>query len=450
MWLLYPSPVSPVDFSSVHELPVQPRGAIGFWLSGGSVVGDQLLDIRRQPAHAHLPVFVDCELSEGLRLLSDGVASSLEEAVELASEWRPAASRLPPAAQTPAIALARYLYLRPFAALSPVRDFRAHQAYRYPLAEALCDGPHSELLVDSLKEKGWLIQGHLVDRLRKCGGCHSTHLNYVDICPACRSLNIRPASFLHCFSCSHVAPRDRFLSGELLICPSCNARLRHIGVDYNRPLEQMTCLDCQASFSDAVVIAKCLSCDRSEAPDNLPVVSVASYTLSELGRQAARDGLEMHWHAGLVAGSAPASPDIFLGVADWMISLARRHDAAWFSLLGIRLGYRPAATRLASPDEARERMDAFFHVLREQIRDTDILTRIDEGLVWIGLPHTSKAGAEALLGKLRSLAAQPGLAGSGTVSIEGHVYSAADIPEGASTQRFLRTLGERIPWSLSC
>lgn len=451
MWLLYAPSISPVRVVSIHDLPSQASGVTGIWLSGdeGRDVGTQLLEIRRLPSHAHLPVFVAGELPDGLRELGDGQVATLDEAVQRAAGWRPLPTRLPAAPHNPAVALARYLFLRPFVALTPLRDFRAHQAYRYPLAEAFADGPHPESLIGVLMDRGWLEQGHLVDRLRRCDACESAHLNYVDLCPCCNGLNIRNSLFIHCFTCSHVAPQEAFFAGGALSCPNCHARLRHIGVDYNRPLEQMDCQDCGSCFAEARVVARCLACGKVDDPEKLPVLTVAAYTLSDAGRQVAREGGEVRWYAGLSPAYRIFTPESFADAVDWMTNLARRHGAPWFTLLGIRVEFAPGAADFGSVS-LREMREAFLERIREQMRDTDLLTQVGPSLVWVGLPHTDQDGALALLGKISALAETVQVEGLAALDISGHVFTVEDLPEGSITVAFLGSLGGRLERLASC
>lgn len=452
MWLLYAPSISPVQVISVHDLPSQASGVTGIWLSGddGRDVGGQLLEIRRLPSHAHLPVFAATGLPEALRELADGEVVSLTEAIQRAAAWRPLPTRLPAAPHNPAVALARYLFLRPFVALTPQRDFRAHQAYRYPLAEAFSDGPHPESLIGVLMDRGWLEQGHLIDRLRRCDACESAHLNYVDLCPCCNSLNIRNSLFIHCFTCSHVAPQESFFAGGVLSCPNCHARLRHIGVDYNRPLEQMDCQDCGSCFAEARVVARCLACGKVDDPEKLPVLNVAAYTLSDAGRQVAREGGEVRWYAGVSPGYRIFSPASFADAVDWMANLARRHGAPWFTLLGIRVELAASAVPTLGSVAAREMREAFVERIREQMRDTDLLTQVGCSLVWVGLPHTDREGALALLSKIVALAEEAEVEGAAVLEISGHVFTAADLPGGGGTATFLESLGGKLEQVGSC
>lgn len=451
MWLLYAPPVPIVHCHSVLDLPSGANGVLGIWLSGEpDIVIDELRDLRRQCSHAYLPIFIDGELPVDVRHLSDGSAGSVDEALRLAMEWRPSPTRLQGVSSGPALALARYLYLRPLAALTPIRDCKAHQAYRYPLLEAFTDGEAPHALLGTLLNRGWLEQTHLVDRLRRCENCRSAHLNYVDVCPSCQSLNIEEAAYVHCFTCSHMAPQEKFIQNMALVCPNCQARLRHIGADYNRPLEQMHCRDCTMAFSEAEVLARCLACGHSHEPAKLPVLTVVSYSLSDSGRQAARQGLDSGWPAPAPMRTQGMQPEAFIDMTDWMMSLARRHGQAGFALLGLYLDVTPSLADSLGETGLHTLVDAFASRLRELMRDTDILTRVSDHLFWIALPQTTRAGAHTLLEKIQAFAEKTVQDDGSRLEIRGVIHAADEIAGEVSAEHLLNTLGSRLQRGLPC
>ncbi|WP_242510220.1 hypothetical protein [Halorhodospira halophila] len=101
------------------------------------------------------------------------------------------------------------------------------------------------------------------------------------IAPECDSLEIRTEIGLHCFSCGHVAPQRRFQKNGMLKCPNCYVTLRHIGEDYDRPLENQVCDHCQHMFMEGRVQARCMACGQVHEPNSLEPCGVYRYRLSE-------------------------------------------------------------------------------------------------------------------------------------------------------------------------
>lgn len=445
MWLLYASPAALARCDSLSALSVRSEGLLGVWLNGErEQVQECLLAVRRDCMHAHLPVFVDQELPAKFMSLCDGVVKSAEDAAQKAAHWRPDPATLRGDSASAALALARYLYLRPETLLTPLRDTTAHQAYRYPVLDAFADGESPQALLNTLRTRGWLESRRQVDRLRRCEDCHSVHLNYVDVCPSCHGLNVESAAFIHCFTCSHVAPQENFVAGSNLVCPNCNARLRHVGADYNRPLEQLSCHDCHASFAEAEVVARCLGCGRSHEPEKLPVITMTEYALSDAGRSAARQGVELAWQPPAAGIAQGMETDAFISMTDWLMSVSRRHGQAEFSLIGLYLSVPEGFARRLGEAGMAAMLDAFSARLHELVRDTDIITRAHDHLFWIVLPQTSRAGAKSMLKKIMGFAEATTQEDGSRLGIRGVVHAAADIPVEFTASRLLESLGSRL------
>lgn len=399
-----PAPGHPAR-ASLATLPLQPEGLAGLWLDDSPAELETLLPaLRRHPAVAHLPLFTREPPPLAVAALADGRADDAAAAAALASAWQPSPLLLAGAARLPALRLARYLYLRPGACLRPLRDWRHPATYRYPLAEAFADDGDATALVASLQGPGWLAPLRLVDRLRRCHRCHSTHLNYVDVCPECRHLEIVETRFVHCFTCAHVAPEVRFCRDEQLVCPNCLARLRHIGADYNRPLEQWHCLAGEHMFAEPLVVARCLACDAEDTPDRLPVAVFHEYGLSDRGHQGARDGV-LAPRQNPLARPHQLDDTTFAGLLDWQLDLVRREgEAQRFSLVGLALSVPPALAASLGNVRLAQLLDAFAARLGRLLRDTDLACRAGDLRFWVLLPGAAPEGAARLLARVAALA----------------------------------------------
>lgn len=398
MWVLFASPLPPVRLNSVRELSSFEEGMIGLWLESASSKSAQEIEcFRRHSSHAYLPVFVGGELPETASFLCDGVAESLDAALAQAKAWQPSLARLREVeVGSPALAFARYLFLRSSSSLAPVRDTTCRGAYRYRLLEAFAEGGAAEALLRNLQARGWLEQTNLVDRLRSCNKCGSVHLNYVDVCPACKSLNIAEKIYIHCFTCSCVAPQQDFRQLGTMSCPNCSQLLKHIGVDYSRPLEQLYCADCALTFAEAKVVARCLDCSCENNPESLTVNSVFTYGLSERGRVAAVRGGAADFHAPLVRVQELTS-ETFAEILDWQLHLAGRHEGAGFALVGLQLFVKESGGCHRESLEQAAYLQEFLAGLRNIMRSTDLFAWFCNAQILIFLPHTKQEGAEEIL-----------------------------------------------------
>jgi GGDEF domain-containing protein len=304
-----------------------------------------------------------------------------------------------------------WLWLRDNAHVYALRDPQVPQHYRYPLLDALADNEQINPFVwlGLMVQQDWLEEGVLVDRVRLCSNCGSGRLNYVDVCAECQALDISRQPSLHCFTCGHVGPQESFLKDGVLLCPNCLNRLRHIGTDYDRPMENYRCRSCQAFFVDADVQARCLDCGLSHTPDKLRVREVRDFRLAEAGRFRCRQefGERSIQHFGrlnLLGGKD------FYDLLTWQIQLVRRYPLPTFSLIGLR--FVNLTNTLARLGEHRGHafIDSLTDRMKETVRETDRCSRSTEEFFWIMLPHTDSKGLECVkqrLGRVAELFSAP-------------------------------------------
>ena len=295
-----------------------------------------------------------------------------------------------------------WLWLRPQHCVQAVRDSSVAQHYRYPLLEALEDGEtlNAFAWLRLITQQGWLEEAELLDRVRLCVSCASGRLNYVDVCPECQALEIARQPSLHCFTCGQVGPQEHFLKDGLLMCPNCLSRLRHIGSDYDRPLENYRCRGCQAFFVDAEVEARCLDCGHAHAPDKLRVREVRNYRLAEAGRLRCRQGSSGGIQTDHFGQLNLLSQKSFHELLNWQLQLVRRYKQPAFSLLGLR--FVNLAVTISELGEMRGHalVDGLVERLREAVRDTDRCCRVSEETLWIMMPHTEAQGLEVVRQRL--------------------------------------------------
>ena len=78
----------------------------------------------------------------------------------------------------------------------------------------------------------------------------------------------------------------------MLICPKCHKKLRHIGVDYDRPAVIYSCNDCENSFTTPVTKATCCYCQSTYPVNALVPRDVVDYEITEEGiRMLTKTGL---------------------------------------------------------------------------------------------------------------------------------------------------------------
>lgn len=336
--------------------------------------------------------------------LSDGTVADGETIVRTAVEMtqRDGAVRRREA-MTAEDRLLVFLYLRPERVLSPVSDWRSERLCRYPLADAFGEnGEEGFQLVDRLRRRGLLENTTLIERIHVCGKCGGGHLLFTEHCPQCGNIDIAEQVFLHCYACGHVATQAQYLRKDGLSCPQCLARLRHIGVDYDRALETLSCQGCGGRFTEPDVKGRCLQCQTIAAADALAERRFHGLKLTAAGELAARTG-QIGDLFKLMDEFSHAHPDYFVQTLDWLIDVSRRHREVQFGLACLRLSNVHALAASLPGHRLAQMFDALAQRLRALIRTTDLFMREDETHCWLLLPQTTPSGMKVLLGRIAEL-----------------------------------------------
>lgn len=186
------------------------------------------------------------------------------------------------------------LYTKEKKTVEPVPYIYSNINYYYPLLSVNFDTAeeHSALTILKIAEDEGILRSEYFDRVYLCSSCSSAHLSYREVCPKCNSSDTTPDDIIHHFPCGYVGPMKDFKNqiDDKLDCPKCNKRLRHIGVDYDKPSIIYECNHCAHKFQDYYVNAKCLACNADKAVDQLQAMEIRSYRLTKKGELAAIKG----------------------------------------------------------------------------------------------------------------------------------------------------------------
>lgn len=303
---------------------------------------------------------------------------------------------------TPVGRLIKFLWLRPDFIIQSYRLWKEHRFYRYPLLETLSnDELDSFDWLRSLANAKILEPSALIDRQRECVNCRSSHLSFIDICPNCRAIDIEMQSSLHCFTCGCVDIQEKFIQNGILICPKCNTQLRHIGSDYDRPIENHVCKVCHQSFVEADVLVRCATCDKEMAPDDLVSNKIHSWKLSDKGRIIAARGNESDIGSSFDQLNF-ISRELFVHDLDWLLRSSRRYPDMAFSLFGIYFANLPELASLIGHTRLLQILESFAQQLRSILRIPDLATRSAENLLWLLLPHTNEVGLRGFQARIET------------------------------------------------
>lgn len=186
------------------------------------------------------------------------------------------------------------MYTRKMEELTPHPYVFSGINYTFPLLSANFQFREEKSVLDILKiaEEEHLVEGEFFDRIYLCPTCTTGHLNIREVCPKCGSADNDAEDIIHHFPCGFVDSIKRFENelDDQLDCPKCNKRLRHIGVDYDKPSVMHNCNNCTHRFQDLFVNAKCMNCSHDGSVATLPSEEIKKYFVTKKGIDAGING----------------------------------------------------------------------------------------------------------------------------------------------------------------
>ncbi len=434
------SGINIIDFKSAGELlenkpepgVVLLDGLKGKRMSDRLKVFWELVELRESPEFCYAPIYISRSMQQ-IDLLLDGTTSNIEERLPEAASMLERGRRVNAykLLDNHNLRMLTYMYVRGEEySLSPICSPFSQWVYSYPHMALLLDSTSkaskilrpedlsglerlrsfrfdTEMLValravSFLEENGYIERDTLIDRIRKCPKCKTGHLNYVDICPSCGSLDFEKKHMIHCFTCGHVAPESDFRKNMSFVCPRCGSVLRHLGSDYDHPLESHECNACGAKFIEPDVKADCLFCKTRSDPEDLFVVNVYSYKLSEKGSAAVRTG-SLQMEVQLFDGRNNLKFGYFCNIVEWMREYRKRYKDEVFTLIGLKFSNLYEVETSLGEEMYKKIIDELIFRIRSMVRNTDITTSSAPDTFWILLPRTLFDNAVILAQRVEQL-----------------------------------------------
>jgi GGDEF domain-containing protein len=283
----------------------------------------------------------------------------------------------------------------------PVKGWNSPSGYHYPQVELLTDLAENACnWLQKQSNRLLLEQGSLVDRLRRCPYCSLVNPNYIDVCPNCRSIQIQQYQFLHCFTCGTVKPEVDFQTAPgILTCPHCSQQLRHIGTDYDRPLENYSCKACQSSFTDPFITTVCLRCDRITEPEDLEVINHTSYRLTEQSIIAAKTG-RLENPSAVLDSLQNVTYQHFVFQFNWLFSIVKRYENEEFTLVAIRSTNFNELEQNLGHARLTELLEEYVHRVESSVRTPDLISRRTQNELWILLPNTGITQRKTVINRI--------------------------------------------------
>jgi GGDEF domain-containing protein len=186
-----------------------------------------------------------------------------------------------------------------------------------------------------------------------------------------------------------------------IVCPKCHTHLRHIGSDYDRPIENYRCQSCSQSFVEGDVQVRCAMCEKETKPGDLVLNEVHSWRLSDKGRTIAFRGEVFDLSSGFDQLDF-ISRELFIHDLDWMMVTSQRYLNVHFSLFGIYFANLPDLAELFNHARLLQMLESFAQRLRSLLRTPDLSTRTSENMLWLLLPNTDEQGLHGFQKRIES------------------------------------------------
>ncbi len=229
--------------------------------------------------------------------------------------------------------LLAFIYTRKPEWRTATRQRERKYLYHYPVIDALVSKVFANSMIDELVENGFLEIKDVFDRCRSCVECGSDHVNFIDACESCCSLEIERFRMVHCFACGVVSPEHDFGTPETMKCNSCGTELRRLGRHFEYLGKGQHCNQCHSEQFEETVVARCLDCDHKAPCGNTIERVYGTLSLTEQGEyQLLSRSLNLSERFG---ADTFVSPREFLTALQWEVSKISRQASPGFVMTSL-------------------------------------------------------------------------------------------------------------------
>jgi len=191
----------------------------------------------------------------------------------------------------------------------PTYEREVPYAYKYQLVSESFPHLSDEVQIDILEElvrDGFLIS-ELVDKVALCPSCQHHTINIREACPHCQGIDIDIKPIIHHFSCGYMGIESDFIVPNKVeqVCPKCEKKLRHIGLDYEKPSDTFNCNSCGLIFIEAEVELECFHCGNEAPATEVAFKKIYRYTPTHRAEKAVERGSLSEFKVGMTDDSKP-------------------------------------------------------------------------------------------------------------------------------------------------
>jgi len=347
---------------------------------------DVLIALRQNAIYRYCPFFSWDHAPDACQMLLDGPFE--ERAYKQAEEIQARILSCErhdgkhPERQDSSVFICRYVFARDGMQLLPELTYHNQYGFSYPLVAALtAEGNANEhwYVLNSLVKRGYLESKETINELQMCPGCEGGLLNFKHCCPNCQSVDLSTEPFVHCFTCGNVGPVSEFMKHQELVCHRCQTTLKHIGIDYDKPLEDKICKRCQHRFFEPHTLSICFSCKQVGEPDALKTRKLNAFQLTKKGEQFAKNQLKK-LEVDLGAFFELVNFSLLELVIQWQVKVAVRHAEVEFIAGVIYVENIEVLSEEIGFLKTEQQLVLFYENVRELFRTTDLVSVHDDKL----------------------------------------------------------------------
>lgn len=254
-----------------------------------------------------------------------------------------------------------------------------------------------------IAEDEGMFTSTFAERIYLCTNCNGGYLNYREVCPQCSSSHARTEDLVHHFPCAYVGPINDFQNtiDDDLNCPKCNKKLRHIGVDYDKPSVLHTCLKCSHQYQDYSVKAKCISCQFDNPVENLIAKEIRDYTITRKGISVAYNGfISTSKDYDEVPGTVKY--DVFKIMLKYEIERLRQND--YTSNIGyVHISNAGEIYSRIGVDRQKSLIAELIGILRHNLRSADFIAFYDASTLVLSMNEIPNKIANKILVEIANL-----------------------------------------------
>lgn len=299
-----------------------------------------------------------------------------------------------------ALKVVRYFASRSYVA-EAITTLRSKSGFIYPVLEPFFGFSDGGVLTTlEYLEQQHLLSGEFHTKARFCNHCESPFLNFKEVCPHCGSADLSVDELVHHFKCGYTAELTDFQHAGDLVCPKCDRVLKHIGVDYDKPSIMHRCNSCAHPFQEPDIMTSCFSCGRSTEPENLHHRSIKKYSITSIGRHAARFGLESLFGRIIEDELQLISYANFARFVEIESARIERYKLSQSTLMLFYLkGLSSLYARLGA--RAEDMFREISGIIESILRNSDVITAKDEEIFAVMLTETNLENAQRAVERMK-------------------------------------------------